>query len=155
MHLYQYILLAGFFCLLFNKETRFASVVFIAGWFVYLYLAIGVNEVYYYGLSASIELAIAFSLNRVYRIVSYIGYTLIIVNFIGFSVHSIGTDYPYFDVVYAILSSMQLIMLILRANPNGIYRLSHEHPMVRLVNFDSRGTYDRMYRNTQAKGSDR
>jgi hypothetical protein len=151
VYFYQYILLAGFTCLLFNKETRVAAFVFLVGWVVYLLTTIGIDYEFYFLVSATIETAIAYVLNNKYRAVSWLGYTLIPVNIIGLKlhIHDIGV---YYDVAYAIISVTQFLFLMARAIPNGINRLHTEHFLVRAVNFDSRGSYDIMYKNSTKKG---
>lgn len=155
MYLFNYILLAGFVCLLFIKDTRFAASVFLCGWAVYIYAVLGLGEVNYYALSGTIECAIAYSLNKRHRAVSYLGYSLVVYNFLGFIVHSVNTEYPYYDIGYAIISVTQFLFLLARALPNGLNRLPAKHPLVRAVNFDSRKAYDRMYESTQTQGKNR
>jgi hypothetical protein len=136
MYFYQYILLAGFTCLLFNKETRFASVVFLLSWVVYLLLFIDATVSYKYIACATLELSIAYLLNNRFRLVSYIGYFLIFVNIFGLMLYKNKLDPMPYDFIYAILSVTQLILLILRVNLNGLHRLHPEHIMVRIANFD-------------------
>lgn len=155
MYLFNYILLAGFVCLLFIKDTRFAASVFLGGWAVYIYAVLGLSEVNYYALSGTIECAIAYSLNKKHRLVSYLGYSLVVYNFVGFLVHSVNTEYPYYDIGYAIISVTQFLFLLARALPNGLNRLPAKHPLVRVVNFDSRKAYGIMYKNTQTQGKNR
>ena len=152
MYFYQYALLAGFTCLLFCKDTRCASVVFLLGWVVYFTAVLGANEVNYYALSGAIELSIAYYLNSRFRLVSYLGYSLLVLNFIGFLCHESTTNESYYDAVYAFIAIAQFVILQLRVFGYGMGRLSSEHFMVRLLNFDSRGAYVRMYRYTQAQG---
>lgn len=153
MYFYNYVVLVGFFLLCFNKRSRFAALVFLSGWALYLVFVIGASEVSYYAKSATVELIVGFVLNKRYRAISYISYILVVVNFAGFTAHSVQTAFPYFDFVYACLSVIQFLLLLLRVMPDGINRLHSKHFMVRLLNFDSRGAYDRMHKNKQAKGS--
>ncbi|WP_287199189.1 hypothetical protein [Pseudoalteromonas sp.] len=83
------------------------------------------------------------------------GYSLVVYNFLGFIVHSVNTEYPYYDIGYAIISVTQFLFLLARALPNGLNRLPAKHPLVRAVNFDSRKAYDRMYESTQTQGKNR
>lgn len=152
MYLYQYALLAGFACLLFYKDTRSASVAFLLGWAVYFTVVLGANEVNYYALSGAIELSIAYYLNSRFRLVSYLGYSLLVLNFIGFLCHESTTNESYYDAIYAVIAIAQFLILQLRVFADGISRLSSEHFVVRAVNFDSRGAYGRMYKNTQTQG---
>ncbi len=155
MYLYQYALLAGFTCLLFKSNTRFAASVFLLGWFVYLTLFIDAGSSYKYMACATIEAAIAYVLNSRYRVVAYLGYSLIFVNMYGLILIKINSYPLSYDIVYAIISVTQFLFLLMRAIPNGLNRLHRKHFVVRAVNFDSRGAYDRMYKNTTKKGSDR
>ena len=152
MYLYNYILLAGFSCLLFNKETRFAAFVFLTGWAVYFIFTYGAASSTYYIASATIEAVIAYVLNNKYRVVAYIGYLLILVNIYGLALIKNKVGPISYDMIYAVLSITQFLFLLARAIPNGINRLHTEHFMVRAVNFDSRGSYVRMYKNNKAKG---
>ena len=152
MYTYNYILLAGFICLLFNKNTRFAAFVFLAGWALYLLLTIGASASFYYVASATIEVSIAYILNTKYRAVSYLGYSLILVNMYGLFLYKNGIGPISYDAAYALISITQFMFLLARAILNGI-RLPTKHFMVRAVNFDSRGAYGIMYKNTATKGS--
>jgi hypothetical protein len=153
MYFYQYILIVGFLYLFTFKGLKVPAICFLFGWSVYSYAVIGNDEVNYYALSATIEFTIAFILNSRYRFVSYIGYWLVLLNFFGFVVHDIKTDYPYYDIVYAVSSIIQFLLLLARTAFNGLTRLHRKHFVVRAVNFDSRGAYDRMCKNTQTKSS--
>ena len=155
MYLYQYILLAGFACLLFNPKTRFASLIFLSGWVVYTASTLSVSTAYYYMSAGTIEASIAYLLNKRYRAIAYLGYSLIFVNFYGLMLYSNKVGPLSYDVIYAIISITQFLFLLARALPNGINRLPAKHPLVRAVNFDSRKAYDIMYKNTPKKGENR
>ena len=103
----------------------------------------------------TIEVAIAYSLNRRYRVVAYLGYALLFVNIYGLLLFKNGVGPMSYDVIYAIISVTQFIFLLMRAIPNGLNRLPSKHFVVRAVNFDSRGAYDRMYKSTQTQGKNR
>jgi hypothetical protein len=152
VYFYQYILLAGFVCLLFNSRTRFASVVFLLGWAVYTISTLSVSTAFYYISAGTIEAAIAYTLNKRYRVIAYLGYSLIFVNFYGLMLYKNGISPVSYDTIYAVISVTQLLFLLMRAIPNGLNRLSPKHFVVRAVNFDSRGAYARMYKSIQAKG---
>ena len=145
--------MAGFVCLIFSRQTRFASTTFLSAWVIYLLVTIDVSATFYYGASATIELTVAYLLNKRYRAVSWLGYSLILVNVYGLILYMNGADPLSYDVIYAIISVTQFLFLLARALPNGLNRLHTQHFMVRAVNFDSRGTYDRMYKNKTKKGS--
>jgi len=147
MYSWQYILLAGFVCLLFKPNTRYAASLFLIGWSVYLIFVIDIATSYKYISCATIELVIAYNLNKHYRAVSYLGYSLILVNIYGVLLYKIGMSPTTYDAIYAIISIIQFLFLLARALPNGINRLSDESFMVRLVNFDSRQTRGIMYKN--------
>ena len=155
MYLYQYVLLAGFTCLLFNKETRFASMVFLFGWAVYLTMFIDAESTHKYMACATIEASIAYALNNKYRIVSYIGYSLIFVNIYGLILIKIKMLPVSYDIIYAILSVLQITFLVARVNLNGIYRLPEQCWLVRLVNYDSCKTRAIMYKSKTTKEANR
>ncbi len=148
MYLYQYILLAGFSCLFFRRETRYSAAAFLIGWFVYIALILGLSEINYYALSATVELCIAYALNKRHRIVSYIGYSLVLFNCAGFLSHWLYINFVGFDLIYALLSTTQFLFLLARATPNGIGKLHSKHIVVRCLNYDSGQAYDKMYTNT-------
>ena len=155
MYLYQYILLAGFTCLLFSKEVRFASVIFLTGWAVYLVYFIDAPSNYKYVACGAIELSIAYILNRSYRIVAYIGYSLILVNIYGLLLIVNKLPPASYDIIYALLSVTQFLILIIRANLNGILRLSEQYWLVRLINFDSGQARGIMCKNKATKEAHR
>ena len=154
MYFYQYILLAGLVCLLFNKNTRIAASIFLAGWVVYLFIFIDSSSSIKYMACGTIEFSIAYALNKRYRAIAYLGYSLIFVNMYGLVLIKVKSEPITYDVIYAIISVIQFLFLLMRALPNGLNRLHTQHFMVRAVNFDSRGAYDIMYKNTTKKGSD-
>ncbi len=147
MYLYQYILLVGFVGLFFNVKAKEAATVFLIGWGVYAVAVCGTDFRYYFLLSATIELAIAYKLNSRYRVISYISYSLILVNIFGLILHINGIKWHY-DFVYALLSIIQFLFLLARATPNGIGKLHSKHIVVRCLNYDSGQAYDKMYTNT-------
>ena len=152
MYLYQYILLAGLSCLLFNRNTEYAAKLFIVGWLVYLTLFIDAPSSYKYMACGTIEAVIAYSLNKSNRVVSWLGYFLILVNIYGLILIKAVQPPLTYDVIYAIISITQFLFLLARVLPNGLNRLPAKHFVVRAVNFDSRGAYGRMYKSTQTQG---
>ncbi len=150
MYLYQYILMAGYTCLFFNDKTKEAATAFILGWCVYIGFVYGCGVTYYFALSAIIETAIAYKLNKRYRLVSYISYSLILVNMVGLIMNLYGVKFVY-DVVYAILAVAQFILLLARMVFDGSGRANYKWFIVRCVNFDSRKTYATMRKNQPTK----
>ncbi len=146
MYLYQYILMAGYTCLFFNTKTKEAATAFILGWSVYCVFVYGCGVAYYFALSAMIETAIAYSLNKRYRLVSYISYSLILVNMAGLIMELYGIKLVY-DVVYAILAVAQFLLLLARMVLDGNDRANYKWFIVRCVNFDSRKTYATLHKN--------
>lgn len=153
MYFYQYALLAGFTCLLFSNSTRFASFVFICGWVVYLIATDSNYPATYYAISATIEAAIAYALNHRFRVVSWLGYSLILVNAYGLLLFKINAEPWSYDLIYALVAITQFLFLLARAMPNGIHRLPFKRFMVRAVSLDSCGAYDRMHKNKKSKGA--
>jgi hypothetical protein len=153
MFFYQYIILAGLTCLFFNKETRFASLAFLVGWCVYALFLSGdnVSTASYYIGCAAIETAIAYSLTKKHRLVAYLGYSLIPVNIFGLLIYKSQSAPLAYDAVYAVISIAQLLILIARANVNGINRLHIQHFLVRVINFDSYQARDIMSNNKATK----
>jgi hypothetical protein len=138
MYLYQYALLAGFTCLLFNPKTRFASSVFLIGWLVYVTFLIDSASNLKYICCASIEVAISYAINNRFKVASYLGYLLIPVNMYGLMLIRLGAQPITYDVVYAIIAIIQFMLILDRAIPDGIYRLHFKRWMVRPAHFDSR-----------------
>jgi hypothetical protein len=142
----------GFACLYFNKDTRFASGVFLLGWAFYLLSTIGMEYKFYFLASATIETVIAVLLNQRYRLISYLGYSLLLLNIIGLMLHVNDVKF-YYDFSYALISTTQFLLLLARAFPDGVNRLHPKHFMVRVINFDSRGAHNRMYQNIKTQDS--
>lgn len=155
MYSYQYALLIGFLLLLLKRETRLAASIFIIGWVIYLFVFIDASSTYKYMACATIEAAIAYTLNNRYRVVAYLGYLLIFVNIYGLALIKLKVGPISYDVMYAIISVTQFMFLLTRAIPNGINRLPAEHLLVRLVNFDSRQARVIMYKSKTTKETDR
>ena len=151
MYFYNYILLAGFVCLLFNRNTRFPASVFLLGWVVYFATTFGAEYKLYFLASATIETVISVILNAKYRLVSWLGYSLLLLNIVGLILHINNIKF-YYDIAYALISCAQFSLLLLRIIPNGICRLHNEHFMVRVINYDSRGSYARMCKDIKTKG---
>lgn len=151
MYIYQYVLMAAFCGLLFKKETRFASIVFLFGWSIYYVITLDLDAVYYYAASATIETAIGFTLNKRYRLVSYLGYSLIIVNLYGFYLYENKIQPQSYDIIYAMISTLQILILITRGFVNGNYRTTFEYWLVCIADFDSRQARGTMYKNTPKK----
>ena len=151
MYFYNYILLAGFVCLLFNRNTRFPASVFLLGWIVYFATTFGAEYEFYFLASATIETVIAVILNAKYRLVSWFGYSLLLLNIVGLIFHINNIKF-YYDFAYALISCAQFSLLLLRIMPNGICRLHNKHFMVRVIDYDSRGAYVRMCKDIKTKG---
>ena len=152
MYIYQYLLMAGYTCLFFNARTKEASCAFLSGWLAYLFFVYGCGVSYYFVLSAFIEFCIAYKLNRNYRLVSYIGYSLIIVNLVGLVMNINGVKFVY-DFTYTVLSLIQFLILIGRVLIDGNNRVDNERFIFRAINFDSRKTYVTMQKTNSAKKS--
>ncbi len=150
MFLYQYILLAGFSCLLLNRKTRFAAATFLLGWVFYIVTTIGVDETRYYAMSAVIETTIAIVLNRNYRYVAYLGYSLILLNIYGLSVHTNTDGKNNYIVIYAVVSITQFILITSRLIPDGICRILNQRFFIRNINYDCRKTCVKVYKTTAA-----
>ncbi len=148
MYLYQYVLLAGFSCLFFRRETRFAASLFLIGWCAYLLFFIDAVSSYKYAACATIELSIAYALNKKNRVVAYMGYALVLVNVYGLVLIVEKRPPDTYDLTYALLSIIQFLFLLARAVPNGISELHSKHIVVRCLNYDSGQAYGKMYRNT-------
>ena len=147
MFLYQYILLGGFCCLLLSPKARFAASVFLVAWFVYVSLSLGSSVSFYYASAAGIELCIGYVLNARFKAVSYLSYALVSLNAYGFAAHFSESGKDIYIYLYLVMSITRFLFLLARAIPNGI-GINRLHPqcfVVRAINFDSRGAYDRMY----------
>ena len=153
MYLYQYALITGLTCLLLSRSAKGAAGVFLIGWAFYLLFIIDAPSSYKYISCATIETAIAFILNTKYRLVSYIGYSLTIVNVYGLFLISAERMPITYDLIYAVLAVTQFLLLLARAMPNGINRLHPKSFVVRVVNFDSRQTHNRVCKKLKTKGS--
>ncbi len=147
------------FLLAFNKETRFASFVFLASFFVYWLFVLDLSGEYYYSAAALVELARGYALNKRYRVVAYLAYSLILINFFGWVLYESGEDPIVYDIICAIVLITQIMLLTLRGLLNGDYQppgnVHNDNPLVRVIDFDSRDSRVRMYKNPQAKKTNR
>lgn len=125
---------------------------FLVGWAIYLTLVIDVDTSIKYAACATIEAIIAYILNCKYRVVAWLGYSLIFINAYGLLLFKLGYSPFSYDLAYAVISIAQILFLLARAMPNGIHRLPFKRFMVRAVSLDSCGAYDRMYKNKKSKG---
>ena len=142
--------MAGYTCLFFNNKTKEAATAFVLGWCVYIGFVYGCGVTYYFALSAIIETAIAYNLNKRYRLVSYISYSLILVNLAGLIMNLYGVKFVY-DVIYAILAVAQFVLLLARTVLEGSDRANYKLFIVRCVNFDSRKTYATLHKSQANK----
>tara|TARA_R110000772_G_scaffold85327_4_gene179400 strand:+ start:608 stop:1072 length:465 start_codon:yes stop_codon:yes gene_type:complete len=149
MFIYQYILLLGFAGLYFNKETKMAASAFLIGWAVYIAFALGTKFEQYFILSAVIELAIAYALNNKYKNVSYVSYLLILVNVAGLILHINGIK-DYYNHIYAVLSTYQFSLLLIKLVPNGIYRRPIQCNAFCDSNYDCGQARVKVHKNTTA-----
>ena len=129
--------MAGFLCLFFVPECRQASTAFLIGWAVYLSLYLNIDiAYYYYALSATIEFCIAIYLLNRYSLLAYIGFFLVSVNVYGLFLYMLHVSPLSYDVIYAIASILQFILLASRSAQHGVIRLCVKRVMVFAFNFD-------------------
>jgi len=147
MYTYQYFILAAFCGLYFNKKTKLASELFLFGWAFYFLFTIDLSATLYYSIAATIEAFIGYMLNKRYRLVSYLSYSLILVNVLGIVLYKNGFQPTYYDIIYAIISIAQVALLIIRVADYGGRGFYFEHIMDVLTDFDSRKARDTMYKN--------
>lgn len=153
MYIYQYICLAVFGCLLFNKTLRFPAIVFLLGWcFYFIYLGIKPpKDPYYYLVAATIETTIAYLLNNKFRLVSYLGYSLILVNIFGYCLFINEMKPTLYDIIYSIITVSQVLLLISRGLLDGINGSYKYGWAIRFVNFDSFQSRVTMHKNKAKK----
>ena len=129
--------MAGLLCLFFDSECRQASTAFLIGWAVYLSLYLNIDiAYYYYALSATIELSISLYLINKYKWLSYIGFFLVALNIYGIFLYVLHVSPLSYDVIYAIASILQFILLASRSAQHGVIRLCVKRVMVFAFNFD-------------------
>jgi len=123
------------------------------GWCFYIYflLFVDVNYSWYYALSATIELSIGVILSAKYRLVSYLNYSLIIVNLFGLYLYKNNIPPLSYDIIYAVISIIQVLILIARGAIHGGNRYYHEAALVFIVDFDSRQTRDILHKYQPTK----
>jgi len=148
MFLYQYILLAGFSCLLLNRRTRFAAFTFLVGWSVYTVTTLGADYTQYYVSAAIIETTIAVVLNERHKYIAYLGYSLIPLNIYGLLVHSDPDGRSIYILIYAAVSIIQFIILFCRLIPDGIRRYIKQRFTICHHNYDCVKTCAKVYGNT-------
>ena len=143
MYLYQYFILTALCGLYFNSKTSEAAITFLFGWYFYVTVTMYLNTEYYYAVTALVELLIGYKINKNFRLVSYLCYSLIIVNLFGLFLFKNGLQPLYYDIIYAIISIFQILLLITRVR-NGRSRIRFQRLMDALVDFDSRKARDTM-----------
>lgn len=154
MYAYQYLILAAFCGLYFNGRTKLAAELFLFGWAFYFVFTIELSATLYYSLTATIEAVIGFMLNKRYRLISYLNYSLILVNLFGLVLYKNGFQATSYDIIYAIISIAQVLLLIIRALGYGRDRIYFKCFMDNLVNFDSRKTRGTMYKYQATKAKE-
>ena len=75
-------------------------------------------------------------LNGRYLAISLLSYSLILINFIGFIMFEFYIEPLVYDIVCAIVLTLQILILSTRLLSNGIYRNAIPQLLVRIVNFD-------------------
>ena len=128
--------MAGFLCLFFVPECRQASTAFLIGWIVYLVAPVTEDVAFYYSLSATIEFCIAMYILNRYSLLAYIGLFLVLVNIYGLFLYMLHVSPLSYDVIYAIASILQFILLASRSAQHGVIRLCVKRVMVFAFNFD-------------------
>ena len=155
MYIYQYVFVVVFICLVFNKSTRFASLVFLCSYVFYYSLILDLSGNSYYHACAAMELVKGYVLNGRYLAISLLSYSLILINFIGFIMFEFYIEPLVYDIVCAIVLTLQILILSTRLLSNGIYRNAIPQLMVRIVNFDCSQSRVRMFKNKTAKKSNK
>ena len=143
MYLYQYLIMAALCCLYFNKKTSLAAEAFLLGWLFYILVTMKVDVIYYYSITALVELIIGYRLNYKFRLISYMNYALVIVNLFGLYLYKNGFQPTYYDIIYAIISMAQVLLLLSRLG-YGRIGVHLKYFMDILVDFDSRKARDTM-----------
>ena len=151
MYLYQYFLMVGFACLFFNKNVKYPSFIFLLSWVLYVALFLDYPASYKYIVCATIETTIGCLLIYRHRLVSYLAFSLIAVNLLGLMLYEYGYKPTSYDLIYAIISVMQFVLLTIRALPNGFNRLPYQHILIRIASFDSRKTCAIIYKKPKEK----
>ncbi len=130
--------MAIFGCLYFNKQTKLAAQCFIVGWAFYVVATIGLPATKYYVTAAFIEFSIGYILNKDYRLVSYISYSLILVNAFGLLLYKNAISPLSYDIIYFLLSVTQVVLLIIRGLYSGSNRHASQRLIICLLHLDSR-----------------
>ena len=151
MYLYQYIILIILFTLLFNIKVRGASFVLLTSFFVYYVFVLDLPGEYYYVSAALIELVKGYMLNKRFRVVAYLSYLLIVINFFGWAMYESNAEPYIYDILCSIIAVIQVLTLITRGLIHGSDRPHSHNPLVLLVDFDSRQSCDKMQKTTQTK----
>jgi len=144
MYDYQYYILAAFCVLIFFKESRCAALTIFIGLVVYYNFVFDLSAVIYYSLSATIAAIVGFVLNSRYRLISYLNYSLILANLLGLLLYNNGFKPPPYDIICAIIYTVQVLLLIIRTWRNGRFGIYFECALDSLVNFDSRKAHGTM-----------
>lgn len=143
MYTYQYLILAALCGLYFNNQTSKAAETLLLAWAFYIAVTMHLSTEYYYAATAFVELLIGYKLNQKYRLVSYMSYSLILVNLLGLMLFKNGLQPTSYDIIYAIISIAQILLLMIRVS-YGRNRIPFQRLMDNLVSFDSRKARDTM-----------
>lgn len=145
--------MAGFACLFFNKNVKYPALIFIMSWVLYIALFLDAPASYKYIACATIETTIGCLLIYRHRLVACLAFSLIAANLLGLMLYEYGYKPASYDLLYAIISVMQFVLLTIRALPNGFNKLPYQYIVVRLVDFDSRKTCAIIYKKPKEKSS--
>lgn len=152
MYFYQYLYIGLFFILLNFKASRFAALIFLFSFSIYISFILNIesNE-WYYKLSAFKELIVGFILIKRYFWVAFLSVLLIAVNSYGFMIYEYGYDPYSYDIMCFIIITLQIMLLTTRGLLNGVNRSVLPFWLVRLVNFDGFQSRVTMHKNTPNK----
>ena len=154
--------MAAVCCLFIVPKLRYPAYIFVCSWVTYYIFLINILESpfedYYFAGSALIEFFIGWALNKGFKLVSLLSYSLILVNFIGYCFHYYELDQFYYIVIYAIIEILRILVLIARGLLDGVdknrWRLRLRFGanfLVRSIDFDGNETYVKMHKNTPIK----
>ena len=141
--------------LILNGAVRYAALVLSLSFVFYAIFILNLSGEYYYAACAGLELLKGFLLNKKYRLVSYLCYLLILINYSGWVLYEFSYDPFVYDILCSVILIMQVALLIMQGLLNGVNRSYRHIFVVRLINFDSGQARGTMFKNKATKKTDR
>ena len=123
--------------LLLNKAARNAAFILLAGKLFYFLLIIDMAAIWYYSVSALLNVVMGRFLFTKYKGASFCAYSMVVINVLGFLLWY--SYYPPFlyNLIFGIAIAVQLMLTIPREFLHGRIGNNIKHPLAGSASFDS------------------